>query len=210
MACIYILNVEEGRIAVKLVLLWRKMVKFDIIIEGKSAHGAQPHNGVDAIVAAAEYITNVQSILPRFINPIEPGVVTIGKITGGERCNVIPKHVLLEGTIRTFSADVYDTIKDKLKDFAKSIEIGHGCKVQPVFRDMYPAVNNDEHLYSQFIDAVGVENTEKIDPKCCLRIFHFTKHVCLEFSFLWVHVMKRKDLYIPFTMHRLILTNVYC
>jgi len=166
-------NVEEGKIAVKAGPLMAQNGEFDIIIEGKSAHGAQPHNGVDAIVAAAEYITNVQSILPRFINPIEPGVVTIGKITGGERCNVIPKHVLLEGTIRTFSAEVYNTIKDKLNDFAKSIEIGHGCKVQPVFRDMYPAVNNDEHLYNDFIEAVGVDNTEKIDPQMLSEDFAF-------------------------------------
>lgn len=166
-------NVEEGMIAVRPGPLMAQNGEFDVIIEGESAHGAQPHNGIDAIVAAADYITKVQSILPRFINPIEPGVVTIGKITGGERCNVIPKHVLLEGTIRTFSADVFEMVKTKLRDFARAIETGYGCKVQTVFRDMYPAVMNDEQLYDQMVDAVGSDNMVRIDPQMLSEDFSF-------------------------------------
>lgn len=170
-------NVEEGIVACKPGALMAQNGEFDVIINGESAHGAQPHNGIDSIVAAADFIMKVQSILPRFVNPIEPGVVTMGKITGGERCNVIPKRVKIEGTIRTFSEEVFDTIKRKLRDFSSAIEVGHGCKVEVVFRDMYPAVLNDVELYNQLTEAAGKENMEEISPQMLAEDFAWYQKV---------------------------------
>ncbi len=78
---------------------------FLVHIKGKSTHGAEPHNGIDAIVAAANWIVNVESMVARETNPMENLVCTIGVINGGDRYNVGCGDVYLEGTCRTYEPE---------------------------------------------------------------------------------------------------------
>ena len=79
--------------------------RFKLIIRGVSAHGSAPHLGADAITAACSIIMNLQMMVSRFNNPMDPMVLTIGKISGGTQYNCIPDLVEIEGTIRHFRTD---------------------------------------------------------------------------------------------------------
>ena len=81
---------------------------FRITIKGKGGHGSMPHQGVDAITAASAVVMNLQSIVSREINPLDSAVVTIGKINGGERWNILCDNVILEGTTRCFNNQIGD------------------------------------------------------------------------------------------------------
>jgi amidohydrolase len=80
--------------------------KLKITVRGKSSHGSMPHQGIDAILAAAAIIMNLQSVNSREIPPLEPSVITIGKLAGGTGWNITCDEVGLEGTTRCFSHEV--------------------------------------------------------------------------------------------------------
>jgi amidohydrolase len=80
--------------------------KLKITVRGKSSHGSMPHQGVDAILAAAAIIMNLQSVSSREIAPLEPAVISIGKLAGGTGWNITCGEVTLEGTTRCFSHEV--------------------------------------------------------------------------------------------------------
>lgn len=101
---------------------------FDVILSGKSSHGARPYEGTDTIVLAAQVILTIHSTLSRIINPADPAVVSIGKIQGGIRSNIIADEVRLTGTVRTLSETTRSRIEHLLED------IVHGA-TQPVNAD---------------------------------------------------------------------------
>lgn len=105
---------------------------FTITITGKSAHGARPHEGVDAVVLAARTVVAVQSVLSRGIDPTRPAVVTIGKINGGVRANILASRVTLEGTVRTLDPEVRDRIETLLETISTGIAepFGAGCEYE--------------------------------------------------------------------------------
>jgi len=80
--------------------------RFKITVKGLGSHGAVPHLGVDAIVAASAIVTNLQSIVSREIDPLEPAVVSIGTINGGFNFNVICNKIVIEGTTRSFNQEI--------------------------------------------------------------------------------------------------------
>ena len=82
----------------------------DVIVRGKGGHGAMPHNTVDPIVLAALLVLDLQTIVSREINPIDPAVVTVGSIHGGTKHNIIPNEVQLQLTLRAFSDEVRDQL----------------------------------------------------------------------------------------------------
>lgn len=80
--------------------------RFKITVKGKGSHGAMPHKGIDAIVAASAIVMNLQTIVSREIDPQEPAVISMGKIEGGANFNVICDQVIIEGTTRSFNRQV--------------------------------------------------------------------------------------------------------
>ena len=89
--------------------------RFKITVKGKGSHGAVPHLGIDAIVTASAIVMNLQTIVSREINPLEPAVVTLGKINGGFNFNVICNEVILEGTTRSFNPDIQHNFPSIIK-----------------------------------------------------------------------------------------------
>lgn len=177
-------QIEEGRIGVRSGPMMSQTGEFDIIIHSKSGHGAMPHVAIDGVVIAAEMVSGLQTIASRSINPIDPAVLTIGRLYGGERRNVIAKEVVLEGTIRSFKQEVFETIKNRMADYKEGLEKTHKCKIDLVFRDMYPAVTNDDFLTSEFIKC-SEESINIIDPIMLAEDFsYFQKEVPGVFFFL--------------------------
>lgn len=157
-------EIEQGKIGCCPGPMMAQNGEFDIIIKGKSGHGARPQEGIDSIVMASQLIAALQSIISRNINPIEGGVVTVGTIKGGEARNIIAKEVLLEGTLRAFKEEIYEDIKERLNKNAQGVAMAHESIIDVCIRDMYPPVNNHEKLFKYFKRAIPEENLQIIDP----------------------------------------------
>lgn len=116
---------------------------FVVKIKGKSTHGAEPHNGIDAIVAAANWIVNVESIVARETNPMENLVCTIGVINAGNRYNVGAGEAVLEGTCRTYAPEKRDYIERRLGESLQAIDMMFGTTSMLDFRRGHGATTND-------------------------------------------------------------------
>ncbi len=119
---------------------------FKVRIRGVQTHGAAPHQGVDPIVMAAQAILGLQTIPSRTIDPIEPAVVTVGMVHGGERYNIIPAEVKLEGTVRSYSAEVRDTIERRVGEILEGITSAGGGDYSLDYDRGTPATINNPEL----------------------------------------------------------------
>ncbi|MGE6367941.1 M20 metallopeptidase family protein [Planococcus kocurii] len=111
-------------------------------ITGAGGHASMPHQGKDAIVIAAEFISSLQSIVSRNVNPLESAVITIGTINGGYRYNVIADQVVLKGTVRTYSKKAKETVKRRLENLVKGFEIAYEVEIDFDYVDGYGATIN--------------------------------------------------------------------
>ena len=141
---------------------------FRIEIKGKQAHGAQPHRSVDPVVMASQVVTALQTIRSRNIDPLEPSVVTVGIIRGGERFNIIPRQVHLEGTVRTYSKEVQDEIERRMTEILDGITKAGGGSFDFDYQRITPATINDETLSMQMIPTLvrvlGQDNVKVLPP----------------------------------------------
>jgi amidohydrolase len=102
--------------------------RFEIIVHGRQTHGALPWNGVDPVVVASQIVLGLQTITSRQVDLIEsPAVVTVGRINGGVRYNIVPDSTVLEGTVRTFDEGMRSAIHDRIKRTAESIAASAGA-----------------------------------------------------------------------------------
>ncbi|WP_149535258.1 M20 aminoacylase family protein [Siccirubricoccus phaeus] len=118
--------------------------QIEVVIEGKGAHGAMPHQGNDPVVIAAQLVSALQSVVARNVEPVESGVITIGHIQGGDTWNVIPQNVTLRGTARWFKPEVGDLLEEKFLALATGIPAAFGATAKAVFDRGYPATVNEE------------------------------------------------------------------
>ena len=120
---------------------------FDIEIQGKGAHGAMPHTGVDPIVVQAHLVTALQSVVSRAVDPIESAVLSVTQVHGGDAYNVIPDSVVVRGTVRTFKTAVQDRVEASIRRISTHIGEVFGATVKVNYERRYPALVNDpEHM----------------------------------------------------------------
>lgn len=148
-------QVPQGKVACRKGAMMARNGEVDVHIYGESAHGAQPQLGHDAVLAAGAVITGLHTILSRNVSPLDSGVLTFGAIHGGEACNIIAKEVKLEGTMRAFSDEAYETMTKRVQEVASGIAAGYGCKGEVVFRHMYRVVDNDPKLVELLQEVAG-------------------------------------------------------
>jgi len=119
---------------------------FRAVIRGRGGHGARPHEVVDSIVVAAEFVTALQTIVSRRADPMESAVITVGKIRGGSRFNVIAPEVEMEGTARTQSRALRRQVPRMMRDLLRHISKAHGATGELEYIWGYPAIMCDENL----------------------------------------------------------------
>lgn len=128
-----------------------------IIIKGRSAHGAAPWSSVDPIVVSAEIINNLQTIVSRNINITEnPAVVTIGAIKGGNRSNIIPESVEMLGTLRSFTAADEKMLIDRVTQIATKTAEAQGAtaEVKIPYSNHYPVTYNNPGLTQKMLPSL--------------------------------------------------------
>ncbi|MER8804530.1 M20 aminoacylase family protein [Mesorhizobium sp. M0998] len=127
-----------------------------IRIAGRGGHASRPHLTVDPIVAAANIVMTLQTVVSRNVNPIETAVVTVGTIHGGTASNVIPEHAEITLSVRSFSAEIRDTLEQRIRNIAALVAQAHGATVEIDYERGYPVVVNSERETS-FATDIAVE-----------------------------------------------------
>lgn len=143
----------------------------DILVKGKGGHGASPHTGVDPIVLSARIILDLQTIVSREVNPLDPCVVTVGSIHGGTKHNIIPNEVKLQLTVRTTRTEVRDHVLKAIDRIAKAAAAGARAPAPEVrvnLDEYTPATHNDVALVRKtvplFKDLLGEKNVKTRAP----------------------------------------------
>lgn len=117
--------------------------QFVIKVRGKQSHGAYPHLSVDPIVMASQAVLALQTIRSRNLPALEPSVLTVGIFRGGERFNIIPGEVHLEGTVRTYSAEARDAVERRMREILDGITKAGGGTFEMEYKRNAPATIND-------------------------------------------------------------------
>ena len=138
--------------------------RFKLVIHGRGGHGARPDQTIDPIVAGAHFVTALQSIVARNINPNETAVITVGKFIAGDTSNVIPEHAELEGTIRALTEATRKLLWERIQCISDGIEktFHTNCVLELI--EGYPVCINDkkvaDFLYDTASDFLGPEKVQ--------------------------------------------------
>jgi amidohydrolase len=174
-------SIEAGQIAFHPGSAMASSDRILITIRGKRSHGAQPHLGVDAIVVAAECISALQTIRSRRIDPLEPLVITIGTIKGGDRNNIIADEVKMEGTMRALNEDVRKRAQDMMRETLRGVTTSYGATFDLQFDGGNPVTYNEPVIVEETLPIlrrlVGAENLIAPRPFMPAEDFSFYQKV---------------------------------
>lgn len=137
-------DLPHGKVGVKAGPLMAATDHFTIKIHGKSAHGAKPDQGVDAVVLGSQFVMNAQSIVSRKVSPLDSAVVTFGIFNAGTRYNIISGECLLDGTVRTLNENTRDMIEESMRKLLDALCLQSNATAEIVYGRGYPALVNHE------------------------------------------------------------------
>ena len=129
---------------------------FEIIVRGHGCHAAMPHQGVDSIVAGAQLVQALQTVVSRTLHPCDAAVVSVTQFHAGEAWNIIPEEVVLRGTIRSFKAEVQDSVERAIERLCSGIAAANGAQISVVFDHRYPPTVNSP-AEAKFCQQVAAE-----------------------------------------------------
>jgi len=153
--------------------------EFKITITGKGGHGAIPDQTVDPVIAAANIVNALQSIVSRNVSPLETAVVSVTTVHAGTAFNVIPQTAELSGTIRTFAPAVRQKVIERFEQIVKGVGEGLGCYVEVNVKRLTPAVINDETVAAK-VQAVA----ERVLPESNLDVSGYTTMAAEDMAFM--------------------------
>lgn len=124
--------------------------EFQLVIKGRGGHGGLPHHTVDSVVVASHLVVNLQTVVSRTVNPVEPAVVTVGSFHAGSGFNVIADSASLAGTVRTFDREARLAIKRNIERIVRDTCSMFGADYSLDYILGYPPVINDNKEYERF------------------------------------------------------------
>lgn len=155
-------DIPVGKVAVSIGPMMAAVDEFEIVIEGRGGHGAMPHQAVDAIVVAAHVITALQTVISRQVSPLEPAVLTVGRVAAGTAFNVIAERAILNGTVRTFNKDTHQKMPAMIERVIRGVTESMGASYRLDYRNHTPPLVNDPEIGSLVAECaaevVGREN----------------------------------------------------
>jgi amidohydrolase len=135
---------------------------FDITLKGREGHGAHPHMGIDALAAAAHFVSQVQTIVSREVKPVSPAVLTIGELHAGTARNIIAGTALLKGIVRTMEPGLAEKIEQAMRRMLEGIKTGMRVDYTLDWKRVAPALRNHgptlERLLKSAREALGAQN----------------------------------------------------
>jgi amidohydrolase len=150
---------------------------FKVTIQGKGGHAAYPSEGIDPVVAGAQIVVALQSLVAREVDPMQSAVVSTCVFQAGEAFNVIPDTAVLAGTVRTFNPEVRDQMEQRIREVATGVGEALRCTVDVAYTRGYPATVNDADMTQLILEAatevVGAENVKPLAPKMGAEDFSY-------------------------------------
>jgi len=167
------IGVPGGEVAVRPGPLMAAADRFEIRVNGRQTHGARPWDGVDPIVVAAQIVLGLQTIGSRQVDvTLAPSIVSVGRISGGIRNNVIPDQVELEGTIRSFDPAMRTDIHERIERTARGIAESAGATVEFEVELGSPPVVNDPQLLDRMMPTLErVTTVHDVNPQTVAEDF---------------------------------------
>ena len=148
-------DVPKGKIACCAGPIMAQTCEMDFVIHGKSAHGATPHLGTDAITAMGHLLTLFQTTVARCVDPCQQALLTIGKVSAGMQRNILAEQAQMEGIVRTFSNKVYEGLEARIRADLQGIEAAFGVTTEFIKRVYYPCVENDPVEFERVKEVLG-------------------------------------------------------
>ncbi|WP_425257657.1 M20 aminoacylase family protein [Rubrivivax sp. RP6-9] len=166
-----------GQFALKSGPVFASSNEFRIVIRGKGAHAALPHNGVDPVPVACQMVQAFQTIVTRNKKPIETAVISVTMIHTGEATNVIPDSCEIRGTVRTFTTEVLDMVERRMQQIAEATCTAFEARCEFSFKRNYPPTVNHakETAFARALlgEVVGPENVQEFEPTMGAEDFSF-------------------------------------
>jgi amidohydrolase len=161
-------DLPVGQVGVRRGAITGASDRFKVTIEGEGGHASKPHQTIDAIVVANQIINSLQTVVSRDVDPLRSAVLTVGKIRGGTRYNAIAQRATLEGTIRTFSPDTKERVKERFHAIVRGVVGSMEASARIKYLDGYPATVNTpewaERVRKTAQDLLGDDATPEIEP----------------------------------------------
>ncbi|HET9426120.1 MAG TPA: amidohydrolase [Gemmatimonadaceae bacterium] len=176
---LHVFPMHTGEIHYKAGGIMASSDRYQIVVNGKQTHGAQPWGGVDPIVVSSQIIMGLQTIISRQADITKaPAVVTVGRINGGIRFNIIPDSVFIEGTVRTFDPAMRDDIFARIRRTAESIAAASGATARVIVAgDGNPPTVNDPALMARMLPTLqrvaGQPNVKEAIPTTTAEDFSY-------------------------------------
>jgi amidohydrolase len=161
-------DLESGRIGYNRGAMLASTDTFYITVKGKGGHGAKPHDTVDPIVAAAHLVVALQTVASREMDPLEPFVLTVGKLQAGTVHNIIPSEAYLEGTIRTVREETRRSVRKRLERLVADVTSAFRSSYELRIDEGYPPTVNDPRVTDRAVtvlqEAFGQESLVEVPP----------------------------------------------
>jgi amidohydrolase len=166
-------TIETGKVGFGKGFTMATTESVDILVRGVGAHGASPHMSIDPVVTASLMVMELQTIVSRNLKPTESAVVTVGAIEGGIKHNIIPDHVTLKLTLRTYKEEVRQMVHKRIEEIARGVAIAAGVPEDLMPEVTFPAeftpanYNNGEVvdvMTGAAVKSIGENNVEVAEP----------------------------------------------
>jgi amidohydrolase len=157
-----------GELALKSGPCFASSNEFKITIQGKGAHAAMPHLGIDPVPVACQLVQAFQTVISRNKRPIDAGVISVTMIHTGEATNVVPDRCQIQGTVRTFTLEVLDLIEQRMRQITEQLCAAFDCTCEFAFKRNYPPTINHpaetEFVRQVMVDLVGAQRVQEFEP----------------------------------------------
>jgi amidohydrolase len=155
--------------------------RFFLTIHGKKTHGAMPHMGIDPVLVAAHCVLALQSIPSRRVNSLDPVVISVGSVHGGNRYNIIADEVKMEGTVRTLNEDVHRRVLQLIRESVAGVTSTFGATFELNFDEGAAVTYNDPKLVEETLPSmrrvVGDANLVALRPLMVSEDFSYYQKV---------------------------------
>jgi len=171
--------------------------RFDITLKGPGGHAAQPHLTHDTLLALSELVVQLNTLVPRALDPCEPALLTVTRMQGGFSHNMIPAKANITGTVRTFNPAAQDIIESRLRHMTGHIAAAHGLDAEVNYSRYYPATINSESEASQALAALQAAGmTARLAPQPALTSEDFAFMLQAKpGAYLWIGSAPSKPLH---------------
>jgi amidohydrolase len=159
-------QLATGKVAVQAGPVMAATDEFHVVVKGKGGHAAMPHQAVDPLVAAAQVVTALQTLVTRRSDPMAALVLTVGEFHAGTAFNVIPGEARLSGTARCFDRNIWEALPEQMEEILAATCRAHGCEVELDYRRITTPVTNDAAMAAlvrtEAVALLGEENVVEL------------------------------------------------